>query len=147
MLTLGRPSTGIRRYCLIGAVCLATGYSCAADRAGLEQFLGTWRGTSTCVNRQIAPACSDETVVYEVRRSDAPKAALLKADKVVNGQRVPMGDLEFVYSEKEGCWRSEFSTPRAHGIWCLVIEGRNMTGSLRVLPENADVRKVQAKRD
>ena len=147
MLTLGRASSGIRWSCLIGFVSLATGDLRAADRGSLEEFLGTWRGTSTCVNREIAPACNDETVVYEVRPSETPKAALLAADKIVDGKRVSMGDLEFVYSEKEGCWRSEFTTPRVHGVWCLVIEGPNMTGRLRVLPQDADVRKVTAKRD
>ena len=137
----------MRWSCLIGYLCLAAGGLCAADRGSVAELLGTWRGTSTCVNRQMAPACNDETVVYEVRPSNTPKAALLEADKIVDGKRVPMGELEFVYSEKEGCWRSEFSTQRVHGVWCLVVEGRNMTGSLRVLPQNADVRKVQLKHD
>ena len=126
---------------------LAISAPLAAEGGRLAGFLGTWRGTSTCVNRELAPACNDETVVYDVRPSETPNAALLKADKIVDGKRVPMGDLEFVYSEKDGCWRSEFSTPRAHGVWCLVIDGPNMTGSLRLLPQNADVRKVQAKRE
>src|SRR5262245_28932206 len=132
---LRRASTGIGCFCLIGIFCLAVSDPCAADRGSVTQFLGTWRRTSVCVNRQIAPACNDEIVVYEVRPSETPNAALLKADKVVDGRRVPMGELEFVYSEKEACWRSEFSTPRVHAVWCLVIDGRNMTGSLRVLPQ------------
>jgi len=119
----------------------------AAERSDLAEFVGTWRGTSTCVNPQIAPSCTDETVVYEVRGSENGKAVVLKADKVVDGRRVPMGDLEFVYSEKESCWRSEFTTPRVHGVWCLAMEKHSMTGSLRVLPSNAEVRKVQVKRD
>ena len=114
-----------------------------AGTGEMSQLLGTWNGTSTCVNRQIAPACKDETVVYEVRRSEKPDSAILAADKIVDGKRVPMGELEFVYSEKDGCWRSEFTTPRVQGVWCLVVDGNNMTGSLRVQPENADVRKVQ----
>jgi hypothetical protein len=137
----------LRWSVLFGLLCPAVGVPSAADEGGLARFLGTWRGTSTCVNRELAPACSDETVVYEVLPSQTPHAALLKADKVVDGKRVPMGDLEFTYSEKEGCWRSEFSTPRVHAVWCLVIDGRNMTGHLRVLPQNADVRKVQATHD
>jgi len=110
----------------------------------LGDFLGSWRGTSTCVNRKVAPACKDETVVYDVRPSDKPKTALLDAYKIVDGQRLPMGELEFVYSDKEGCWRSGLSTPRVQGTWCLVVEGRSLTGTLRVMPENVDVRKVQA---
>lgn len=126
-------------------LCLPGGAT-AAGSGDLKAFLGTWRGTSTCVNRTIAPACHDETVVYEVRRSEKPDAAILAADKIVEGKRVPMGELEFVYSDKEGCWRAEFTT-RATGVWCLVVDGRNLKGSLRMLPENAEVRKVQAVHD
>jgi hypothetical protein len=115
----------------------------AAEMGDLNEFLGTWRGKSTCVNREAAPACIDEVVVYEVRRSDTPNAAVLRADKIVDGQRVPMGELAFAYSHKDGCWRSELSTPRVHGVWCLMVNSRVMTGSLRLLPENADVREVR----
>ena len=66
---------------------------------------------------------------------------------IVDGRRLPMGELAFDYSEKDGCWRSEFSTPRVHGVWCLRIDGRVMTGGLRLLPENLEVRKVQLKHD
>ena len=124
--------------------------ACAVSAAGtgdLSQFLGTWHGTSTCVTRQVAPACKDETVVYEVGRSDKPQAAVLKADKIVDGKRVPMGELEFAYSEKEGCWRAELTTPRVQGVWCLVVDGKDMTGGLRVLPENAEVRRVALKHE
>jgi hypothetical protein len=147
VVTLSRVSNGIACFCLIGLACLVTKQLRAAERSDLAEFVGTWRGTSTCVNRQVAPSCTDETVVYEVRPPENGKAAVLKADKMVDGRRVPMGELEFVYSDKERCWRSEFTTPRVHGVWCLAIEGRSMTGSLRVLPSNAEVRKVQVKRD
>lgn len=126
---------------------LVAGAASAAGTGDLSHFLGTWRGTSTCVNRQVAPACNDETVVYEVERSDKPQTAIVKADKIVDGKRLPMGDLEFVYNAKEGCWHGEFTTPRAQGVWCLVVDGTNLTGSLRVLPENAEVRKVELKRE
>jgi len=119
----------------------------AADKSDLKEFLGTWRGSSTCVNRRIAPACNDEVVVYEVRRAEKSATAVLKADKIVDGQRVPMGELEFVYASKEGCWRSEFRTPRVHAAWCLDVAGGTMTGRLRDIPTNADIRKVQARRD
>jgi hypothetical protein len=126
---------------------LLAGGAAAAGKGDLKAFLGTWRGTSLCVNRTIAPACNDETVVYEVRRAEKPDAVILAADKIVEGKRLPMGELEFVYSEPEGCWRGEFTTPRAHGVWCLVVEGKNLRGSLRHMPENVDVRKVQAVHD
>jgi hypothetical protein len=127
---------------LLGAASLGS-----AAPADLGAFLGTWRGTSTCVNREIAPACKDEIIVYDVRRSEKPDTATVKADKIVDGKRVPMGELDFAYDPKDACWRSELSTPRVHGVWCLSIQGQAMTGSLRVLPDNQDVRKVQLKRE
>ena len=135
----------ITRLWVISVLCLSADQLGAAERGNLAEFLGTWRGTSTCVDRELAPACNDETIVYEVSKSDADNEALLEAYKVVDGQRVPMGELKFVYNEKEECWRSEFTTTRVHAVWCLSITGVQMTGSLRVLPQNVDVRKVQAK--
>ena len=38
-------------------------------------------------------------------------------------------------------------TPRFHGAWCLVVEGKRMTGTLRRLPDNAVVRRVEVTRD
>jgi hypothetical protein len=142
-----RPRSGVCiSLCALLALALPGGVR-AAGKGEVDEILGTWRGTSTCVDRKIAPACKDETVVYDVRRSDKPGTATLKADKIVDGQRVPMGELDFTYDAKDACWRSEFSTPRVHGIWCLKIDGKAMTGGLRALPENAQVRKVELKRD
>jgi hypothetical protein len=119
----------------------------AADSADLARFIGTWRGSSVCVNRESAPACTDETVVYEVRRLDEPGTATLKANKVVDGQRIPMYEFGFAYDRGQGCWRHEFQTPRFHGAWCLRVEGDSMSGGLRALPEEVDVRKVTLTRE
>src|SRR5262245_40590019 len=122
----------LSRWLAMWLFCAAAVAAARHDRTGakgdLAEILGTWRGTSTCVNRQIAPACKDEIVVYEVRRSEKPLTAILAADKVVDGQRLPMGELEFVYDPKEACWRSEFQTARVHAVWCLTVVGRTMTG-------------------
>jgi hypothetical protein len=130
---------------ILGILVSAGARGAAAD--GLEQIVGTWRGSSTCVNRELAPACRDETVVYDVRPSGKAGVATLKADKVVDGKRVTMGEFDFAFDPRAGCWRSEFTTPRVHGVWCLSIRDRTMTGRLRVLPKNADVRRVELRRD
>ena len=76
------------------------------------EVLGTWRGTSTCTDRVAAPACQDETVVYDFRRGDKTGSVVAKADKIVNGKREPMGELEFAYDTAElynprtGTWRA-----------------------------------------
>src|SRR5262245_4971334 len=151
--TRGSRETVMRcmRRLAIGLLCvagaMASHRTAAGDKGDLAELLGTWRGTSTCVNLKVAPACKDETVVYEVRSSEKPATAILKADKIVDDQRVPMGELEFVYDAKEACWRSEFRTARVHAVWCLTVVGRTMTGHLRDIPSNADVREVQLKRE
>lgn len=119
----------------------------AAPPPALTEFLGTWRGSSVCVDRIIAPACRDGTIVYEVRRGAKAETATLKADKIVDGERAPMGEFDFAYNATEACWRAEFETPRFHGAWCLVVEGKRMTGTLRLLPDKAVVRRVELTRD
>lgn len=118
-----------------------------AETTGLDSFLGTWRGTSACTDLVEAPACRDEVVVYEVRPSDKAGVAKLASDKIVDGQRVPMAELEFSYDKGEACWRAEFETPRVHAVWCLAVEGKQMTGTLRLLPTASVVRRVRLRRD
>src|SRR4051794_31932472 len=83
----------------------------AADDAAAT-IVGTWRGSSVCVDRQAAPACNDETVVYDIVAvpGSSPKVTV-KADKIVNGERVRMGDLDFT-PEPGGGWSTEIETPR-----------------------------------
>jgi hypothetical protein len=115
--------------------------------ADVTPLLGTWRGTSTCVNLKIAPACHDEVVVYEVRPAEKPGTATLQADKIVDGTRASMGELDFAFDEKEGCWKSEFQNTKVHVVWCLVVNGTGMTGGLRDVPTGEPIRKVELKHE
>lgn len=110
-------------------------------------FVGMWQGSSTCVNRQLAPACKDEKVVYDVRNSEKTGAVIIEADKIVDGKRIPMGELQFIYSSSEGCWRSEFETARVHAVWCLVVKGSTLTGHLLLLPGKETVRDIRLQRE
>jgi hypothetical protein len=58
---------------------------------------GVWRGTSTCTDRVAAPACHDEVVVYEFTAGAKSGTVHWKADKVVDGHREPMGELDLAY--------------------------------------------------
>ena len=78
-----------------------------------SQLLGTWRGTSLCSDRVAAPACNDETVVYEFTPGPKPGEVHWAADKVVDGKRVPMGEFDLAYDKPSACWRSEFKSPFA----------------------------------
>jgi hypothetical protein len=65
-------------------------------------LIGTWRGTSLCTDRVAAPACHDETVVYELKAGARPGVVRWAADKVVDGQRQPMGgERELEYDQAE----------------------------------------------
>jgi hypothetical protein len=134
----------LRLLCLVTLTWGARGAN--GEGSSPAAFVGTWQGSSTCVNRQLAPACQDETVVYDVRRSEKVGVVTLKADKIVEGRRLPMGELEFTYSSSEGCWRSEFETARVHAAWCLVVKENELTGHLRLVPGNETVRDVRLRR-
>jgi len=61
-----------------------------------DEILGTWRGSSVCSDRAAAPSCNDEQMVYEISTIPGkPNMVKVQADRIVDGKRVPMGDLEF----------------------------------------------------
>lgn len=131
----------------VAALCFAT-----AAASGLASpappIVGTWRGTSTCVQNPDFPACRDEVVIYEVREASAGGAAVkCSAYKIVDGEKQFMGDLEFVYDGKQGAWTSEFQNARAHGLWTFRVEGDALTGTLVDLPARHLVRNIAARRE
>jgi hypothetical protein len=114
----------------------------------VDEIVGTWSGSSVCVDRQAAPACNDEEVVYDINASPArPNTVTAKADKVVNGKRVSMGALEFTHDAKSSSWTSELDTPRFHAFWRLTVKGAMLTGTLTLLSSKAVVRKIDLRKD
>ena len=107
------------------------------------QLIGLWRGTSTCTDRVAAPACRDETVVYEFTAGSQPGTVHWLADKVVDGERQTMGELDLAFDAAEACWKAEFSSPRAKMVWRLKVDGTKLSGTGRQLPGNETVRKVE----
>ena len=78
----------------------------------VDEIVGTWSGSSVCVDRQAAPSCNDEQVVYEINANPGkPDTVTAKADKVVDRKRVSMGTLEFAHDAKSSSWTSELDTP------------------------------------
>lgn len=118
----------------------------AASQHTVDELRGTWRGTSTCADRSAAPSCQDETVVYEVRNGDKAGTVILAADKIVNGERVPMGEMTFAYDSALACWRSDFESPRLKSRWCFTVEGNTLKGTATLVPGNQVVRRVNVKR-
>jgi hypothetical protein len=132
---------------IIGALSPGARGVAAPQSPGPEQLIGTWRGTSTCTDRAAAPACNDETVVYDF--SIGPRAGTVhwKADKVVNGRREPMGELDLTYDVAEKCWKAQFDGPRSQSVWRLSVDGTHLTGTGTLLPGKQEVRKLDLRKD
>ena len=117
--------------------------------ANAKAILGTWRGTSTCVNLEAAPGCKNEEVIYEFRELTPPAAGKLnvKADKIADGKVVPMGEFDLVWVPAEGAWSCEIQTPRVHALWSFKQpSGDELAGTLVLLPDRTLVRKAAARR-
>lgn len=133
---------------LLLAARLARGEASGQAAAPVEKIAGTWRGSSVCVDRQAAPACNDEQVVYEIGASPGkPNTVTVKADKVVNGKRESMGDLDFTHDAKSGSWTTEFENSRIHARWRLTVDGETMKGTMVLLPSGAAVRRMDLKKE
>jgi hypothetical protein len=125
-------------FAIVLLVLLAPAASGADD---LSRFLGKWRGDSSCVARNTA--CHDETVVY--RLSDLPNKpgyVLVSADKIVNGNAINMGTLEFRYHQTQQMLVCEYS----QGVWQLKLTGERMEGRL-TLQDGTEFRRVTLQRE
>src|SRR5215471_8369511 len=110
------------------------------------ELIGTWRGTSICTDRVVAPACTDETAAYDFTPGSKPGTVHWIADKVVNGQRVRMGESDVTYDTAEACWKTEIKGPRSTSVWCVSVDGAHLTGAARLLPGNQTFRKLDLRR-
>lgn len=134
----------------LGGLAFMAGMAAAhaeSDRTRSTELIGSWRGTSLCTDRIAAPACNDETVVYEL--TAGPKSGVVHwaADKIVNGQRQRMGEMDLAYDKEEACWKAEFTSPRFRTVWRLVVSGTQLSGTARLLPGNATIRKVNLRKE
>jgi hypothetical protein len=142
--------TGHRVLALVVVAALAALPVLAADAGAdpAEALRGTWRGTSICVDKATDTFCHDEVVVYEFETAGQPRGSVVwHPSKIVNGEVLPMGDMELAWDAASRTWSKEFTSPRFHGRWSLAVEGSKMTGSLVELPSGRLARRVAAKRD
>lgn len=106
---------------------------------------GTWKGESICVGNR--PACKNEVVVYRFEAVPGKAGVvLLLADKIIEGQRVPMYKLEFQYDEGKGELSCEFTKRQTHGLWQYKVSGDAMEGTLVLLPDREPGRRVKVNR-
>ena len=130
------------------AVALALLVTHPAGAAGArDALLGTWRGTSLCTNREAAPACADEQVVYDISATPGKADEItLKADKIIDGRREPMGELTFRPDAASSRWVTEIQTPRVHALWYLSLANGVLSGGMALLPSKTQVRKIELRR-
>jgi len=109
-------------------------------------IVGSWRGTSVCVDKVHFPACKDEQVIYDARRKgSAPDTVTLRADKVVNGVREFMAEFDFSRAP-DSTWVTKYETPRVRLRIVLRVRGSRMTGVLTDEPSSRRVRDITVTR-
>ena len=94
-------------------------------KASLEDsLLGNWTGTSICQVK--SSPCRDENVVFHFSPGNGPNQYKVDADKIVNGQQVNMGELDFILNPSTHTLTCLFP----NGTWVLVVNKRHMEGTL-----------------
>ena len=90
-----------------------------------SQIAGRWRGNSECVLKNSA--CRDETNVYRFSEDPArPDWFSGAGSKVVNGNEISMGTLDWHYNAKSGILES--NNPNA--VFRLVVADNQIEGTL-----------------
>ena len=99
---------------------------------GGSRIVGEWRGSSTCLNLQVAPACKDEIVRYVFSASSSdPNTFHVVADKLIAGAYQPMGEFDLLYSDKDGEWTYQFDSPNCpHCRWWYRVDSSGLTGGI-----------------
>jgi len=135
------------RYFLVclGLYAGASALSAQETQRQASAILGTWEGTSICVDLKLAPACKDEVVIYEFT-AGAGGLVHLAADKVVNGERGRMYDADFSYDPVKRRWSYEFNNGRYHGLWWYQLDGDKAHGQLDDVASGKQVRKVEVRK-
>ena len=103
-------------------------------------LVGSWHGTSTCVDREHHPSCHDEEVIFDaVARGTSGDTVTVRADKIVQGHREFMGEFDYVRGA-DGVWAAEFRNERVHLRLTLRVSGSTLIGRMVDLPSQGVVR-------
>lgn len=116
------------------------------DPAG-RRIVGEWRGTSLCTNRELAPACKDETVRYVFTGPiGGTNTYHLVADKLVGKTYQPMGEMDFTYGPADSTWTSVFDSRNCKQCkWWFRLRASGLVGGL-TSGAGDTLRKAQALR-
>jgi len=103
-------------------------------------LVGSWHGTSKCVDLEHFPNCHDEEVIFDaVNRGGSGDTVTVRADKIVQGHREFMGELDYVRG-KDGLWVAEFRNERVQIRLTLRVAGNQLIGQLIDVPSGRLVR-------
>jgi hypothetical protein len=101
----------------------------------VANLVGDWKGQSSVQPKNTR--ARDETVVWHLKKGNAPGKLLIRADKVVNGKAVNMGTLEFAYDQAQKLIVCRYE----HGVWSLRVNGKSIEGTLTT-PDETVIRRV-----
>jgi hypothetical protein len=116
----------------------------AGTAAPVKEIVGEWRGVSECVDLANYPNCKNEQVIYDITATASQ--VTLKGDKVIDGKRLPMGDLVLVFEPGDHAWLGDFKNDRVHVVWKFKVSGGAMSGTLTDVVANRLVRRATLKR-
>ena len=89
-----------------------------------DPVIGTWTGTSICQVKNSS--CRDEIVVFHFAHGNGNDTYIVRADKIVNGKAIDMGELDFIYNRVGHTLTCAF----ASGTWVLVVDSTHIDGTL-----------------
>ena len=106
-----------------------------------SQIAGTWRGNSECVLKNRP--CRDEINVYRFSEvAGKPGWFSGIGSKLVNGNEISMGTLDWYYDAGKHILKSENSG----ATFRLVVDGNRIEGSL-TMADNTVYRRIHLKKD
>ena len=113
----------------------------AAIHGSQSQITGTWRGNSECVLKNSP--CRDEINVYRFSEvAGKPGWFSGVGSKLVNGEEISMGALDWNYDAEKHTLKSENSG----ATFLLVVDGSRIEGSL-TLADHTVYRRIHLKKD
>jgi hypothetical protein len=108
-------------------------------------IVGSWHGTSTCVDREHYPACNNEEVIYDVTAGHSRDSVHVRMDKIVNGTRDFMGESDFGRAA-DSSWVTIYRNPRVQLRVTLRVRGTHLSGTVIEVGTDRHVRTIELDR-
>ena len=91
-----------------------------------QSLTGNWKGTSLCQVKNSP--CHDEVVVYHISKNGDSNSYKIDADKIVDGEEISMGILEFLFDPKQKLLFLDDGVRQVK--WEFKVNGNEMHGTL-----------------